>query len=233
MKNVVAMETSVKEALALISGRHKVTELETGEFGQMTAKKILKFNVKQYEIDEVGNLSVMTVNAGIMQMSSIVFTPAKKDLPLMSCDYMYILGKRKAYVEIYDLVNEKSSEYDRWLSEYRERLDKYNDLQDITVNEAWYAHLLTVASYKAGKSKDDQRLIALLLDVVKVYMDEADAMPVLEPDKKLQKLDIIKNYSDRLIDEGGVSTDFFKKTFGEDITRKFFDKVFFGTERYR
>ncbi len=233
MKNVDALETSIKEVLALVSKNHQVTECDAGEFRQMTAHRILKFKVKQYEIEKIGNLSVMTVNAGIMQMSSIVFTPVFKDLPLMSCDYMYILGNRKAYVELYDLVNEKSCEYDSWLSVFRENIDKYKDLQDITVSEAWYAHLLTVAAYKAGKARDDERLMALLLDMVKAYTDEADAMPLLSDEGREQKLDIIKKYSDRLIDEGGVSTDFFKKTFGEELTRRFFDRVFFGSEKYR
>ena len=46
-------------------------------------------------------------------------------------------------------------------------------------------------------------------------------------------LDVTQEYSDGLIDKGGVSTDVFKKELGEAKTRDFFNKVFFGTELYR
>lgn len=36
---------------------------------------------------------------GIMQMATAVITPRDKNMPLLSADYMYILGKRKAYLE--------------------------------------------------------------------------------------------------------------------------------------
>jgi len=42
-----------------------------------------------------------------------------------------------------------------------------------------------------------------------------------------------KAYADRLIDEGGVSTDLFKQALGAENTRRFFHEVFFGTEHYR
>ena len=36
-------------------------------------------------------------------------------------------------------------------------------------------------------------------------------------------------YTDGLIEKGGISTDVFKKDLGEEETKKFFDSVFFGT----
>ena len=43
----------------------------------------------------------------------------------------------------------------------------------------------------------------------------------------------MKDYSDRLIDEGGVSTDLFTQAIGPENTRRFFDEVFFGPACYK
>ncbi len=232
-KNVKVMNSTIEAALALVGEKHQMTEVNAGEFAEMKAKGIMKFAVRQFDLERAVNLSVMTMNMGIMQMSSIVFTPAGKDLPLMSLDYMYIMGKRKAYLEIYDLVEEKSPEYLKWLEKYKEAFGKHSNLQDTTVSEAWYKHLLTAVAYKMGNTRDDAELQALLLDTVKVYMNQMDSMNHMEEEAAKRKIELVKKYSDRLIDEGGVSTDFFKKSFGGDFTRRFFDRVFFGTDNYR
>lgn len=230
-KNVKAMNDCIDDTIALVSKDHKVTEIPAGEYQEMKAKGVMKFRVKQYDIEDVGNLSVMTLNIGMMQMSSCVFTPLDKNIPLMSCDYMYILNNRKAYLEIYDLVAEKDAKYTGWLEKFEAVGAAYSELDDIEVSKTWYEYLLTVATYKAGKPADDETLKNLMHDTVQVYLDMADDHEVMDADAKAEKLDIIKKYSDRLIDEGGISTDFFKNTFGADFTRDFFDKVFFGTKR--
>lgn len=230
-KNDKAMKQCVTETMNLLAKGHVVTEIPAGEYQEMKAYGIMKFHVKQYDIQDVGNLSVMTVNIGMMQMATLVFTPLEKDLPLLSCDYMYILNNRKAYVELYDLVEEKTDEYQSWLEKYKAARDAYSDLADTQASAAWYEHLLTVVTYKAGKPADDERLQGLLLDTVQVYLNQADSYAKMEPEQQDTKKALIKNYSDRLIDEGGISTDFFKKAFGPDVTRKFFDQVFFGTSR--
>lgn len=230
-KNVKAMNACVDETLELIGRDHKVTEVSAGDYSEMKVYGIMNFHVQQYDIEDLGNLSVMRVNVGLMQMATIVFTPLEKNLPLLSCDYMYILGNRKAYVELYDLVEEKDDAYMEWMNRYDEARKAYTDLEDTTASSAWYDNLLTVVTYKAGKTKDDHRLKGLLLDTVQVYLDQTDAYPVMDDAAKTAKKAILKDYSDRLIDEGGISTSFFKKSLGEDVTRDFFDKVFFGTAR--
>lgn len=230
-KNVKEMDKCVEETLGLISKGHKVTELPTGEYAEMKAKGIMKFKVKQFDVENVGNLSVMTVNAGFMQMASFVFTPLDKDIALLSCDYMYILSNRKAYLEVYDLVSEKTQKYETTLENFGRVFDAYPELGNIEPSKAWYEYLLTQKAYKAGKPADDDTLRELLLKTVGAYYEQADAFSVLDDAAKAEKAAVVKQYSDRLIDEGGISTDFFKSTFGADVTRDFFDKVFFGTQR--
>lgn len=227
-KNAKAMNSCLDAALQKASEGHTITEMDAGEYSQMRLYGVMNFHVKQYKIEELGNLSVMTVNVGLMQMATLVFSPFEKDLPLLSCDYMYILGNRKAYLEFYDLA-EKDDTYMAWIEKFNAIPDTYSDIPETTASSAWYDDLLTADCYKAGKTKDDEQLKALLVDTVSAYMEMADAYPLLADDKIPEKKARIKEYSDRLVDEGGISTSFFKKAIGPDATKAFFDQVFFGT----
>lgn len=75
---------------------------------------------------------------------------------------MYILSNRKAYLEFYDVVAEKDDAYNNLLNALTGAKEKYSQLEDIQASEAWYADLLTVTTYKAGKPENDNKLKGLL-----------------------------------------------------------------------
>ncbi len=232
-KNVKEMNACVEETIAAVAKDHKLTEVDSGEFSEMKLFGILKFHIKQYDVEDFGNLSVMTVNAGVMQMATFVFSPFEKDLPLLSCDYMYMLSTRKAYVEFYDLVAEKNHVYMAWMDRYEDLRTKYADLSDSNAASGWYDEFITVAIYKDATNKEDARIRGLLNDAVTTYMKQTGTYRLLEESEVPAKVARIKAYSDRLIDEGGISTSFFVSVLGEDTTRAFFDQVFFGTAHYQ
>ncbi len=231
VKNNKQVKACIETTLAEVSENHTVREIDTGDYGEMTMYGVLKVHSKQYEIEDLGNLSVMTVNAGVMQMATVIFSPFDKDLPLLSCDYMYMLSNRTAYVEFYDLVEIKTPAYMKWMERYEELRTRYGDLEDTEASSGWYDYLITVAIYKKAAAAQDARAIALLGDAVSLYMDQADACPLLDAEARQTKIAAVKAYSDRLIDEGGVSTSLFKAALGEEVTRDFFDQVFFGTAK--
>lgn len=233
-KNMKQMNKTVDSGMNVLSSYAKVTPVDAGEYSQITMKGIMKFNVSQYDVENIGNLSVMTVNMGFMQMVSYVVSPYEKDLPLLSMDFMYILGNRKAYAEFYDLVADTSSdEYKSVLSNIRQFESKYSDMSDVETSPAWYDKYLTVALHKSGKRSDDAKINDMFLDAVRCFMETAEPLPLLSDEEKAVKLELTQEYCDGLIENGGVSTDVFKKELGEETTRDFFNKVFFGTERYR
>lgn len=215
-----------------LSKSFKLKKVENSEYESMKAYGIMKFDVEQYEIEGVGNLSLMTADAKMMQMLTVVITPTEKDLPLLSCDYMYIFGNRKAYIELYDLYLDKSEKTTSWLKTYQENFKKYDTLPDTAASEAWYDHLLTATCYKAVDKKSDDALLSLLGDTLNTYYAQSKEYPALSSSSVKDKAKVCKDYSDGLIANGGISTDFFKSAFGEDVTRDFFDKSFFGTGRY-
>ena len=229
--NVKAMNNIVDAALAALNEHYTVTPVDVGDYKEMKIYGIMKFDVEQYDIAELGNLSIMRMNMGLMQMATIVITPQDKNLPLLSADYMYILSNRKAYLEFYDVVKEKDDTYNKLLNSLSKAINTYDHLENIEATEAWYADLLTVTSYKGGKSDADKDLENQLVDSLQVYLSHAKTLPMLSDEDKAEKIAITVTYTDGLIEKGGISTDVFKDELGDEETKKFFDNIFFGTAK--
>ncbi len=231
-KNVKAMNSCIDAVLDELKENYTITPVDAGEYKEMSIYGIMKFDVEQYDIADIGNLSIMRMNMGLMQMSTIVITPIDKNLPLFSADYLYILSNRKAYLEFYDVVEEKDSQYNGLMEELADVQEKYTHLDNFEASEAWYESLLTVVSYKSGTLDDDEELQNILMDSLSTYIKHSNDFPVLSTEDREEKLNITIEYTDGLIEKGGVSTDVFKKELGPEETKKFFDQVFFGTARY-
>ncbi len=228
-ENVDAMNACIDAAMAELNEQYTVTPIDAGEYEEMTIYGIMNFHVEQYDIKELGNLSIMRVNMGFMQMATVVITPQDKNMPLLSMDYMYILGNRKCYVEYYDVVATKDEPYQKLLSSLSEVEKKYDYLEDIEASKAWYDHLLTVTYYKGGGSDYDEDFKNMMVDSLSTYLKHANDLPKLSDNERSEKLRITLEYTDGLIEKGGISTDFFKDSLGDEETKKFFDNVFFGT----
>lgn len=228
-KNVKAMNSCIEAVLSELEANYTVTPRDAGEYEEMKLFGLMKFDVDQYDIEELGNLSVMRVNMGVMQMATVVITPRDKNMPLLSADYMYILSNRKSYLEFYDVVKEKDDQYNQLLNALSEAQGKYGHLEDIAASEAWYQHLLTVTVYKTGKADSDKDLEKMLVDSLAVYLKHSKQFLLLAAEEKDEKMAITMEYTDGLIEKGGISTDVFKKALGDEETKKFFDQVFFGT----
>lgn len=233
-KNMKVMNSTLDEGMQTLSGFAEVTPVDAGEYSEIKMYGIMKFDVSQYDIKDLGNLSVMKVNMGMMQMVSYIITPYEKDMPMLSMDFMYIYGKRKAYAEFYDLTEDTSApQYVQVMDKVRGFEGRYSDLENISTEPAWYDDLLTVVLHKAGKRKDDDKIKEMFSDAVRTYMESASGLDKLSDEAAAKKLDITQEYCDNLVEKGGVSTDVFKKNLGEEKTKDFFDKVLFGTERYK
>lgn len=228
-KNVKAMNSCVDAVLAELEKHYTVTPRDPGEYKNMKVYGIMKFKVEQYDIEEIGNLSIMRVNMGVMQMATAVITPRDKNMPLLSADYMYILSNRKAYLEFYDVVKEKDDTYNQLLTSLADSVKKYDYLENVETTPAWYADLLTVTSYKGGKADVDNDLENLLTDSIRIYAEHSKSLPLLSESEKEEKIAITTAYTDGLIEKGGISTDVFKSSLGDEVTKHFFDNVFFGT----
>lgn len=232
--NKKVMDRTVKSGMDTLSSMAEVTAVDAGEYEEITMYGVMKFHVSQYDVKDIGNLSVMTTNMGFMQMVSYVITPYKKNMPMLSMDFMYIMGNRKAYAEFYDLVADPADpEYQSVLDNIRKFEQEYSGLEDIEAESAWYDDLRTVAMHKAVDKDDDAKMEQMFCDAVRCYMATAKDLELLSDEERTEKLEITQEYCDNLVEKGGVSTDVFKKALGEEKAKDFFNKVFFGTEKYR
>lgn len=229
-KNVKAMNATVDAVLSELKKHYTVTPRDAGEYKEIKIYGIMKFKAEQYEIEGLGNLSIMRMNMGLMQMSTVVLTPTEKNLPLLSADYIYVLGNRKTYLEFYDVVKEKDTAYNELMNALSGVVGEYDHLENFEASAAWYEHLLTVDAYKSGKIKNDAELEELLVNSLAAYLEHSEMLPALSAEEREEKLAITQAYTDGLVEKGGVSTDVFKKELGTEETKKFFDKVFFGTK---
>jgi len=228
--NMKAMNQSVHAFLETVDRYYPLKAVDCDDYSDLTLFGILKFNVKQYEATGVGNLAVMTTNVGLMQMATVVLTPVNRDLPLISMDYMYILGNRTAYVEIYDLVLDKNEHYEELMQQLGDIRRQYDNLETITPSAAWYDSLKTEGLYKKGTKADDGILAEMLEKSLDAIMQYGQTLPILEEEAHKEKAALQKTYSNGLIEHGGVSTDIFVKALGPETTRDFFDKVLFRAE---
>ena len=204
------MNDCIDAAMNELNKQYTITPIDTGDYKEMTIYGIMKFHVEQYNIKELGNLSIMRVNMGFMQMATLVITPHDKNMPLLSMDYMYILGNRKCYVEFYDVVEQKDESYNSLMELLSGVEKKYDYLEDIETSTAWYEHLLTVTYYKGGNSDYDEDFKNMMIDSLSTYLSHSKELPKLSESQRSEKLRITLEYTDGLIEKGGVSTDVFK-----------------------
>lgn len=229
-RNENAMQQCEDTAMDVIRNHAEIKELDAGRYQNMRLYGIMKFIVRQYAVKDIGNLSVMTMNAGIMKMLTMILTPLYKDLPLVSVDFMYVFNQKIRYLECFDLVLDQK-ENDQNLKKALEKIKvNYKDLDNFVPSPAWYDSLGHTGIYGKGKGSDAEEKEALK-DWLEAVLFSADQKPVLSFEKKQRKLSVVKQYTDGLIDKGGVSTDFFVKNLGKENTRILFDQVLFGTER--
>lgn len=236
-RNMKAMNETLEAGMKALSDSCRVTPVDAGEYEKISMYGVMKFDVSQYDLSfpddsYFGNLSVMTVNMGFMQMVSFVITPYSMDLPLLSMDFMYPFGSRKAYTEFYDLVPDTGTEeYTAVLAGLREFQDRYTKIEELQTDPCWYDDLLSVVMHKKLTREYDHTVRKMFCDAIETYMWTARGCAVLDEAGRAEKLRLTQEYSDNLIKNGGVSTDVFKKQLGEEKTKDFFDRVFFGTKR--
>lgn len=223
------MNNCIDTAIAAIREEHQLTEIPEDEYGMVKLNFAMTFDVDHYRIEDIGNLSVMKLNMGVMQMATFVLTPDEKDIPVLSADYMFMLPIRKTYLEIYDLVINNDDTYKSYLEQFDEIKSRYAAIQDTDHSEVWYSSLITVGTYKQGNSRNDDATAEMLAENVRLMLRMADEYPALSEEEVESKRQIVVDYSDGLIENGGISTDMFKKSLGAETSKDFFDKVFFGT----
>lgn len=232
-KNLELMDRRINAGLRMLRESYQVNEVDVGNLENFVVAGRYH-EVRQYEIEGVGNLLVMlNPKEGEMQMDTFSITPYYKNLPLFTTDYMYFADKRMFLNEIYDLVSYKDDLYQSYIGKFAENCKAVSALPDMPMKMCWYDAIRPVVAAKLAKPEDDDLTFELFLKNLAVFIEMEKASPLLSEEEKLPKWEQNFKYARSLVEDGGVSTDLFVKSLGEEETKRFFYSVFFAPYRYR
>lgn len=227
--NKKIIEEHINRGMDLVSSNYDIEKVETGEFTNLIIQGI-DYNIEQYKIKDVGNLLVMeSKDSSKLQMVSFVITPYYKALPLFSTDYIYMNEKRSFLIEYYDLVEKKDELYLNYMNRFASLKAEHSELEDMTLKECWYDSLKPVCTAKNTDRSKDLEISSMFIDNLKLFIEMEKNSKLLTEEERKSKWKITQDYTDGLVDNGGVSTNVFKAIMGPDGTKEFFNKVFFGT----
>ena len=101
------------------------------------------------------------------------------------------------------------------------------------VKPAWYDEIRPTYAAKMTGSDADEENLQIFLDNLHIFIEMEQNTPVLADDAYQKKWKLNQKYADRLVSEGGVSTDMFKAVLGAEKKKEFFNKVFFAPDLYK
>lgn len=219
----------------LKSNGFNIKELEQNEFKKIRINGILNFYPKNYYVEGIGFISTMTVNIGIMQMISINFNPFEKDLYELNIDLIFIFNKRTFIFEFYNLVLDKENIKNKlFLTKINKINEKYSEFENFKTIKGWYDSLISSIIAKNGKSNQDEKLFNLSLEIILNYIEYSKQIPKIQNISLIRKkIAEIENFGNRLVKEGGFSINNFKKSIGDEKTKKFLGEVFYGYNAYK
>lgn len=211
-----------EKLLSMIAKRYALTELNIGDMAKLKANG-MTFTIKAYKAKGLGHVSVMRAKGffGLMKMDTLIVNPKDIDLPLYSYDRIYAMGNDTLIVELYDTLLGESN-----LSSLNEIKKSYADLSERDPGEHWYDSIKLCESIsKKGKKKQEARFDELATEHFCTYLS-SPTQTVSNPKDKQKKACF---YVEGLLENGGPSTDVFKKSLGVEKTAKLFREVLFGT----
>ena len=208
----------------LLKEKYDLTELDVGEFSELKANG-MKFSVKAYRAEGLGHVSVMRAKGffGLMKMDTLMIVPKQKDMPLYSYDRIYAMGNDTLIIELYDTM---LGEFDSCSLDNAKA--KFTHIAERDPGEHWYDSIkLPQSISKKGKKAQTSDIDALTLEHFSAYLN-SNSDEITEEEKKIE---LSARYVNGLLEQGGPSTDIFKKELGEERTAKLFKKVLFGIEK--
>ena len=230
---VVRMEKGMK---ILKENTYSIKETEIDPLFQSFSINGMKGTVSQYEIENFGNLVIMkVVDKGPMQMDTFAITPFNKDLPLLSTDVMYMGKSRIQLVEIYNTTAtvEAQNIMKKYLPEFEKINEKMKDVQNYSAGDSWLNDVLLIHLSKMANNNYDEVFLNCFYEYLNVYIKMEKELKDLGNDDYQAHWKSVRNYSDTLVEAGGVSTNMFVSLWGKDKTKEFFNKVFFATDLYK
>ena len=208
---------------------YELINIDIGESSKLKIYGIIPINTKVYHLKGIGILSIMKVNLGLMQMLTLSINPFEKDLPQLSLDIMCIFQKIILISYFYALMLDKeNNEYKYFLNQMEKINETYANIENFPAKKEWHTELISAMITKKIGVNQEKIVNDIMNEVMKIYVDYWNKIKGLNVSEIVKKIAIIEEFGNNLVDKGGYSTNFFKKMFGVDTTRKFLGDVIFG-----
>lgn len=183
----------------------------------------MTFTIEAYKAEKLGHVSVMRAKGffGLMKMDTVIINPYFVDLPLYSYDRIFAMSNDTLIVELYDTLENEYCE--KHLEDVK---GEYTYLSERDPGKHWYDDIKLKSSIsKKGKKEQTPKFDELSLRHFEAYL--STRREVNDITKKKEKAEY---YVNGLLQNGGPSTDVFKKALGLEKTTQLFKKVLFGIE---
>jgi len=234
MKNEEMISCLREIGLNEFKEKYTLKERPIGEkFKELTVNGV-KFNINQYEVVGVGNISFMDCATPFFQMLTYIVTPFYKDVPMFSSDFILKGNKHDVINELYSLVIDKDNAlYKEYLEKFKENMASCK-LQDNEVKPDWCDSYRPTYVNKTGTDADDEAIINLFKHNIELLIEyEQKCLKLEGKDMLLAKNNAVSEYVNKLVEKGGISTNMFKAALGIEQTREFFTTILFGNESYK
>lgn len=185
----------------------------------------MTFDIASYRVEGLGHVSSMIATGffGLMKMDTLIITPTAVDMPLFSYDRVLAMGNDTLIFELYDTLLDKAD-----LTALEKVREDAMALPEHDLGEHWYDPIkLAVSLSKKGKKHHTPAFDVTAVAYLDAYLEACKAATSCEPTAKRQKASV---YVEGLLQNGGPSTDVFKKGIGDEETAQLFRKTLFGTE---
>ena len=224
------LNKTIKEGFSCAKNKFEIEEIEIGPLKKVYINKILPFCSRVYYIKELGTLPIVTMNIGIMQQITFNINPFEKDLPQLTIELIYFLGKIIFIVEIYDLMlDKKNIKHKDFVEKINKINEKSSELEIIKEEKkVWYEPYICRIIKKKGKVENDDTIRKTIKEILEIYIEYSKSLPLLNDDEKEKKYFLIKGFSDQFVEKGGVAVNNFLQSIGKEKTREYLGKVIFG-----
>lgn len=196
---------------------------------QISSKDIdvskVHFHIVQYYAKDLGNVSIMQgkTKNGFISIDTLIINPFEKDIPLLSYDRVKTIFNDSLYCELFETRVENDI-----IPEYIKKLSELSGKYDVNVKTNWYDEILYKESvHKKALKFHSKYLDDILNKFYNAYLKWSIQARV--SDRYLKKAKA-KEYTESLLEKGGLSTDMFIKEKGKEFTEKLYREVLFATE---
>ena len=214
----------INKLLYAVERNYPLIEQDPGDYARLKANG-MKFSIQAYKAEGLGWVSVMTASGffGLMKMDTLIINPTEVDMPLLSYDRVHAMGNDTLIYELYDTLVGKPD-----LSELDKAKGRTNLLPDHDLGKHWYDDIKLSQSFsKKCKKVQTPAFDDAAYQYMVSFLKAAKNAPACEADAKREKASV---YVEGLLNNGGPSTNAFKKSLGEEKTAELFRTVLFGTK---